>query len=626
MHVVEVIPLKKGVQVESLSYYTADTFPIGSIVDIPIRKKTIPGLVISSQPVSAAKAALRSATFSLRKLPPQEAKTALPTSLISTAREIATTVPAQLGSILFSLLPPDVRSGARAYPQLPDHLPGEVIPPGVLTATKSERYITYRSLIRGAFAHRGSVLFVVPTSAAVAEATELLSAGIEKRVVVIASSLGKRELDKAFSTFEDLSHSKLIITTPNYAFLCRHDLTTIIIENSGSPHFISRSRPYLDARESLKTYARTIGAEVIIGDNVPATEDEIKRRLETYSTHEEHPQRLQLSSVLEISEHPKETHNFSIFTEDMVGHIKRTLDNRGRVFLLGSRRGLAPIVLCKDCGHIFRCPDSGAPYSLLATGKGDTEKRWFYCGTSGRRVPAADICPDCGSWRLHEQGIGIQQIERACKEQFMNAELFLMDHTTATTHKKATKIAQSFYAAKKSILVATSLALPYLTKQIECVGVVSYEAMRSVPTWRADETVFQTLMTLREIANKDVVVQTRTEPDELLLLARKGLVDQFYDGEISVRQSLQYPPFSTFILLTFTGTKEQVTAIEADITQRLKDYQPHFYTGPLSSQPKTIRYGLLRIPSKKYPNPNLTKLLLSLPPYIKIEINPAKII
>lgn len=626
MQVIEVIPLKKGVPLESLSYYSSDPYAAGSIIDIPVRNKEIKGMVVNSKPVSTAKTALRTATFSLRKLPNQSGQQQLPQTLLKTAKEVARNVPAHLGSILYSMLPPDVRSGARTYPQVPDHLSGDYIPPMVLTATIQDRYIAYRSHIREAFAHRGSVLFVVPTSAAVEQAVQLLSSGIEKRVISFSSTHTKKNLDNSYQKFEDLSHAQLIITTPNFAFLCRHDITTIIIENSGSPHYVSRSRPYLDVREVMRMYAKTIGAEMVLGDNLPRTEDEVMRREEYFSTFEEHPKRLGISSSVVIARHPTENLNFSLLTKELKEHIDLTLNNRGRVFLYASRRGLAPVVLCKDCGHIFRCADSGAPFSLLRSGKGEDEKRWFYCGTSGRRIPAADTCPDCGSWRLMEQGVGIQQVADEIKKEYPKLSSLLLDHTTANTHAKAKKLIDRFYSEKKVILIGSNLALPYLIKPVDCTAVISYEAMRSIPTWRADETIFQTLLTLREITHKDLVVQTRTEPDELLNLASKGLVDQFYDGEIEIRRSLGYPPFSTFVLLTYSGNKTQVQKIESEISIALKEVKPTFYNGPLSSPDKTIRYGLIRIPASKFPSESLIKNLLTLPPYVKVEINPAKIV
>jgi primosomal protein N' len=626
MFVIEVIPLKKGIGIESLSYYSSVEYTLGTVLSVPVRNKKIEGIVIRTKPVSMAKTALRTATFSLKKLEVQKDAPKIPQSLIATAQKICERIPAQIGSVLFSMLPADIRSGERPYPQLPDHIHSEVSVPSILTESKKDRYVAYRSHIRQSFAHRGSVLFVVPTSIEVEHAATLLSGGIEKRVITFSSAQTKRQTSASYAAFEDLSQSKLIVTTPNFAFLCRHDITTIIVESAGSPYYVSRTRPYLDARESLKIYAKTVGCSIILGDTVPQTEDEIARRDEKYSTFDEHTNRIQLPSTLLQAEHPKESNDFKIFTKELSEYITRTIDNRGRVFLYSSRRGLAPIVICNDCGHIFRCPDSGAPYSLLRTHKDQEEFRWFYCGTSGKRVRASDTCPDCGSWRLREQGIGIQQVYDYVKKEFPGLVLFLMDHTTANTHRKAKQIAQKFYDTKKAVLVGTNLALPYLTEQIECTAVISYEAMRAVPTWRADETVFSQLMMLRELTSKDLVVQTRSGTDELLTLAEKGLVDQFYDGEIDVRKALSYPPYSTFILLTWKGTKEQTLTIEETVKKQLIGNEVACYNSPLSTDQKTIRYGLLRIPSEQYPSPSLISSLRNLPPYIKIEINPAKII
>ncbi len=626
MFVIEVIPLKKGVGIESLSYYSSLEYSAGTILTVPIRNSKIEGIVTSTKPVGMAKTALRTATFSLKKLEAQPDAPKIPTSVIQTAEKICERLPAHIGSVLFALLPPDIRSGLRSYPQLPDHMYAEVSTPAILTDTAKDRFVAYRSYIRQSFAHRGSVLFVVPTSVDVERAKVLLSIGIEKRVVTFSSSHTKRQMDASYKDFEDLSQSKLIITTPNFAFLSRHDITTIIIEASGSQYYVSRTRPYIDSRDALKIYAKVTGCSIIIGDTVPQTEDEILRREDLYTTYDEHTKRLQFQSSLIVTQHEKEPNVFKILTDELRDSIKRTTDNRGRVFLYASRRGLAPIVVCNDCGHIFRCPDSGAPYSLLRTNKENEELRWFYCGTSGKRVPAADTCPDCGSWRLREQGIGIQQVFEHVQKEFPQLDTFLMDHTTANTHAKAKQIVKKFYETKKAILVGTNLAIPYLTKPIECSAIISYEAMRAVPTWRADETVFSQLMSLREITSMDLLVQTRSEPDELLGLAAKGLVDQFYDGEIEVRKALAYPPYSVFILLSWKGTKEQAQSIQETIAKDFNTYGIACYSGPLSTPAKAIRYGLIRISRKNYPAENLIRALRDLPPYIKIEINPVKII
>ncbi len=626
MYVISVIPLSRQAALDVLSYYSRTSYPLGTVIDVPLRKKTIPAVVTATEPVSAAKTALKTATFSLRKLATQENPPSLPENVIKTAEALTKTTPATLGSILYSILPPDIRSGSRAYPFTKSYENDFDPTPSVLTDTRQGRFMAYKSLIRQAFAHRGSVLFVVPTSAAVRNARTLLETGIEKRIVTFSSTHTKKQIDASYEAFTDFSSAKLIITTPNFAFLDRHDITTIIIEESGSQHFKTRTRPYLDARELLTSYAYVTKRTLLFGDILPRTEEEAWRREERYQTHEEHPHRLNFSSSCSIVAHqPSVEKVIPIFTPELVTAVTRTSNNKGRSFLLSARRGLAPLVVCIDCGHVFRCPDSGAPYTLFATNKNGVEERWFYSTPTGQKVRASDICPDCGSWRLREQGIGIQQVVAHARKLFPNNPLFVFDHTTATTHLKAKKLAEQFYASKGGIMIATNMALPYLTEPIELTGVISYEAMRTMPTWRAEETVLATLLALREQTAHECIVQTRSETDPLLKHFERGLIDDFYDEEIGMRQVLNYPPFAQFILLTWQGDKAAIKAIEEQVTTLLAKYDPQCYTMPLPSA-KLTRHALLRVSHKDWPDQKLMDKLRSLPPMIRIEVGPERII
>ena len=298
--------------------------------------------------------------------------------------------------------------------------------------------------------------------------------------------------------------------------------------------------------------------------------------------------------------------------------------------MFAARRGLAPVVACYDCGTIFRCPDSGTPYSLLRTY--DTfgnEQRWFVSSTSGKRVPAADVCTHCGSWRLRERGIGIQYIYDECKEHFPHVPIFLFDHTTATTYTKANKIIKEFNSTKGSILIGTAMALPYLDQPVALSAIVSLDATRCIPSWRADEQLFRLLLQLRERSHKEVIVQSRQESDDLLLYATRGAVERFFDDELELREMLNYPPFSNLFLLTWQGSAEAIAQTEKLIKDTLKKVTPavtgQYYTNPNSVNSKAVRHCLLRIAN----DTNCTQLvdqLRTLPPQIAITRNPDRIV
>lgn len=630
MFVITVVPLKRGITIDALSYFSSEDYAPGSIVSIPIREKMILALVTESKEVSAAKTALRAATFSLRKLPKQEDAPILGSAYIETARKLSRHYATPLGVVLYNLLPPEIRSGEIALPHT-HHITTQNTRESVevLQARRDERYLVYRSLVRETFAHSGSILFVTPSSFEAAEIKKALEQGIPDRIIMLTTAQTKTEIRKSFAALEDFSKTKLIIATPTYAVIERHDITHVVVEHARSPHYKELTRPYLDYRDVLTTHARYTGRHVVLADILPRTEEEELRRQERYQTYGEHQKRIELPGKLQIvpvSRKEGDLVPFRLFSDTVVDAIRDTRKRKGRVFLFSARRGLAPVVACVDCGYIFRSKESGAPYSLLRTMKDGVEKRWFVSSSSGERIPASDTCTSCGSWRLRERGIGIQQVYDELHKLFPNAPTILFDHMSARTYKKATFLRDTFYNTKGAILVGTHMAIPYLTESVDLSVIVNMDALLATPTWRLDEENLALLLTLREQTDGPVYVQTRAEKAEILEHAKYGTVESFYDEELNLRKSFNYPPYATFIHLTWQGASEQVKKDEARIAELLKEFNPSIYQSPNTTAENTVMYCLIRLPRESWPNETLSGLLRTLPPSIRIMINPDKIV
>jgi primosomal protein N' len=630
MFVIQVTPLIRGTQLESLTYFSSIEYTIGSFIEVPIRGKKQTAIVTETKSVSTTKTALKAATFSLRKLPNQPDPVILPETIRNTAKELTKIYPAGVGSILFNLLPPDIRNGTRRYPRADTATHREETTPQLLTASVDERYSTYQSLIRSTLAHRGSIMIVVPTAVDIAYAVKILSQGIEDRLIVFSPSQTKRQRDGSYEKLADTTSAKLIITTPSHAYHERIDLIAIIIEQSSSGYYVTRQRPYIDHRDGLVTYARVSGRSILLGDTVPRTEDEVRRRNEEYLTFGEEVKRIAFTPPLTVitqRDKPKPENPFQLFSSELIHSVERALEARGHVFFFAARRGLAPVVACIDCGHIFRCPDSNTPYSLIRTEKNGEEERWFVSSTSGRRTRAADICSQCGSWRLRERGIGIQSVYDEWVSKMPDTDVTIIDSNTATTSKQAEKIANEFFAKRSGVLIGTQMALPFLSQGVDVSAIISLDAARAIPTWRADESLFRLLLRLRECTKKEVVIQTRAKADNLIIHATRGALERFYDDEIALRQMLQYPPFSRFVLVTWLGTATSVLELEKQISVCLSDFNVQYYNDPNSSNNKTNRHGLIRISTDD--SETYSKLLVklrTLPPYAKIEINPERIV
>jgi primosomal protein N' len=631
MFVIEVIPLIRGTTIDTLSYYSATSYPVGTIVSVPIRKKLTRALVTEVHTVSDAKSTLRNAAFTLKKLPPQNNLVVVPDTVRTLAESLTSIYPCSAGALLFQLLPPEVRDGSYLYPGVSTLINHEETTPRVLTATSAERFVSYRSHIRSVLARRGSVLYIAPTSADLVKAEHTLTQGIEDRVVIFSAHQTPKQRQAAYAAFEDTSVAKLILSTPAHAYLDRVDLLSMIIDHEASDYYRSRTRPYIDHRVALITLAKQTGRSILLGDILPQPDTEYKRRLDLYSTEGAETKRLSFTaplSIIEQKDKPTPESPFSLISKELRKDIENTLTGRGRVFLYGARRGIAPVVACIDCGHIFRCPDSGTPYSLLrSVGKDGTEVRWFVSSVSGKRVRAPHTCPICTSWRLRERGIGIQSAFDEVRNLFPNHPVLLFDHQTASTPKKAEAIMAEFYAARGAILVGTQMVLPYIAMTgVDISAVLSLDAARANPTWRADEHMLHLLFSLRERSHKGVYLQTRTAPDQLLSYASSGILEGFYTEELALRESLSYPPFTTFILLSFEGDQPMIDKTEAEIEKRTNTFNPTFYSNPLSTKAKTLRYCLFRIKNGDKTIATLVDTIRAFPPYIKVEVNPNRIV
>lgn len=626
MYVIEVIPLNVGGSVETLSYYSSVPYDRGSIITIPIRSRDTDGVVMSVAPVSTLKTALRAATFTLRKLPPQMIVGHLSDTFLSLVDTIALERALHSTEVLTALVTKrrhlmskqsDGKSGGGAYKV------------ELFVAPFTERLDEYKRVVREAFAKGHSVLYVSPTIRGVEIASRELSPGIEKYVVTLQHEKKAAARNDHASPFFD-EHPVLIIATPTFAYLERNDISTVIIESSRSKGYRSIRKPYLDYVHAIMTHARLALRTVILGDLVPHTEHIEGLRERRYTAHGEHLKRINLPGKL-IVVHQKKDHDgtipFTLFSPEMLSGIESVMRKKGRVFLLSARRGLAPVVGCADCGHIFRDPESGAPLSLHRAQKDGIEERWLVSTTSGHRTAMRDVCPSCGGWRLRERGIGIQHVETELKKALPNIGISLFDHTTATTDGKAKKISDIFYGIGSQVMLGTALALPYLDKPIDASGIVSMDSLLSIPSWRQQEEVFATLITLREKTKGPIWAQTRHRPDDRVLeLAAHGELSVFYDEEIEARRTYSYPPFSSFILLSYQGVKNVVENTEAMLTALFSQYGIVLYGLPPTDDGHILRRGLLRFPRESWPNEQVVEALRSLPPSIKIEFDPERIV
>jgi primosomal protein N' len=630
MYLTVVIPVSKGTSIDELSYYSAVLYPVGSFIQVPIRGTDKPALVVASEKVSNVKATLRTNAYALRKIKRQRSKQIVTKEFIRAVERTARYHASTTGAVLFSAIPkllfehPGISQERLLSPK--PKLRGFIIP-RLYQGLAQNRVEFYRTSIREAFAAGGSVFITVPSSADAERVYEELVGGIESYSFLLHNALSKGVQSERVAQILACDHPVLIVAPATFLSLPRLDLATIIVEREGSSLYRSRTRPFLDTRVLAHELATELGGQLFLADLPLRIESIHKRELGEYEEivtghHRMHfPTRAEIVNLQGTATSTKKA--FQAVDSDLLRRIVETGEHGGRTFLYVARRGLSPVTLCRDCGTVVTCKECGASVVLH---KG-TEENYFLCHSCGSLRHARERCAYCQSWRLETFGIGTELVERELTTALPGRVVSVLSSDTAKTHAQTKKIIASFYNTPTSILVGTEMALPYLTKHIPLVGVVSLDSLLSLASWNIYERIASTLTRLREVAGEELLLQTRKPEVDILRTVIGGNFSGFYRSELRARKTLGYPPHTVIIKISVLGSQQDCTEKMEDARKKLVPYELISFSRFLKAPGgKFVLHGFLRITREEWPDDELLVRLRSLPPSYTIAVDPDTIL
>lgn len=632
MFIVKVVPIARGIGKETLSYFTTSEVKPGAVVKVPVRNRTISGLVVAVEPASELKAELRSSAFSMRKIGKLKMLPIFLPAFIDAAKDAADYSASSTGNVLASITS---RTILEESEQISDkkiatieHEMADLAPePYTLQADEDERIAHYKSLIREQFAKKRSIFFCLPTIQDTKKIFEQLSKGIEEYTIVLNSALSKKELIGNWNKILEHEHPVLVIATGAFMGVPRHDFGMIIVERESSTSYKLQTRPYLDIRTFAEFFARRIQAKLIFGDILLRTET--LWRTKNGEMAELSPLKFRSIStakeqIIDMKKYKlMDTPEFRIISDELEELIKKNKENNEHMFIFAARRGLAPMTVCGDCATTVICGRCSAP-TILHHG---LDGNYFLCHRCGERRSAEERCRLCGSWKLTTLGIGIELIEDVLKNMFPDLKIFRMDKDSVTTHKQALAVTNQFYNSPGSILLGTEMALLYLEKPINNAGVTSIDSLFSIPDFRITERIMNILLKIRALTQQTYIVQTRSRDQRVFDYATKGNLMDFYRDELDERKKLNYPPFSTLIKLSIRGPKFRVDEEMKKVELALHEYEPVIFPAFIDTvKNKSIMHALIKLPHTDWISKPLLQKLLSLPPHVAINIDPESLL
>ncbi len=641
MTVLDVIPIGRGLSPDRLSYYTTQPVDPGTIVYVSIRRRLIPALVLSSSPAIDLKATLKQNSYPLKKITRiQTGRPFLPEFILA-ATAVSQFSLAPLGAILKASIPQVILDNL-ANPQAGDspaktnlaNMAANQRPPAnhqrlALQQPLDERLTYYRGLIREHLARKQSIWFILPTTHYVEYFARQLGRGIEERVFVIHHALNRRELVTRWTKALDETQSILLVTTATALALPRTDWSTLIIEAEGSAAYKNTRRPFLDSRRLAEKLAETSKKTVIIGDTV--FRPETAWRLENKEIEPAVPIKKRLLSTAEtLVVGYTAADEISRFLSPEFRSLVSALTPGEKMLVFTARRGLSPVIVCRDCGHLTLCRRCQNPIAFhrQPTDREATssEPNLLICHRCHEERRVDRHCPHCQGWRLAASGVGITQIREEITRLFPATTLYQLDSDHATTKLQAERLKKKWLDTG-GLLLGTELALNIVDEPVDYAAAVAIDSLLALPDFRLGDKIFRQLVNLRAKTSKRFVIQTREPENQLFQNVKRGNLTEFWRQELAERQKFGYPPFKLLIKITHRGPATKNAEVVRMVEEHLAAYEPDIFEASAAPINKlNITHILLRLPPTNWPDRDLNARLQSLPPSFEIDVDPQTIL
>ncbi len=626
MYLIRVIPISRGIDKDSLTYFSLRDCPVGHIASIQIRSRMAPAIVYSSEKVEMEKSSIKQLPYELKKISDagSGSQPFFNQAFMKAVENIATHHASSAGAVIEALTPSNVLSEhvsiISKVAEIPvDNHPTENL---MFQADDETRLAHYKSIIREEFAKKNSVFILVPTVHEANFIKEGLEKGIESYTYVAHGGLSKKASVHLWNEVISNSHPVLVIGTAIFLSIPRR-WNTIIVERESSRHYKMSQRPFLDVRRVAEKLALHSKATCIFADVMLRAETLC--RYEDGEIHEVSKPQWRSMSNSKINLVDLRSLKFSILSNELRQLISDNKSNGRRLFIYVSRRGNSPQIICRDCGNTVMCNRCSAPVVLhTSAAKSD---RYFLCHSCGERRTADESCTHCESWHLQGYGVGIESAQELLSKEFPNIKIFRIDSDTTPTDKKATAVIDEFYTNPGSILLGTDRALYYLKEPIENVAIASLDSLFSLPDFRIQEKIFHTILQLRSLSSHTFIAQTRYTDNPLWNYALKGNLIDFYRSEKDSRKQFHYPPYKTLIKITYTGTPALVRKEMSNLKSILEPYVVNIFPAFIENKKgKFVMHGLLRLDKRDWPNLDLHDKLRSLPPSFAVNVDPENLL
>lgn len=441
---------------------------------------------------------------------------------------------------------------------------------GVTSSGKTEIYI---KLIEEQINNGKNTLYLLPEISLTTQLMQRIQKHFGNDVGIYHSKFNQNERVELWKKVLNNDY-KVIIGARSSLFLPIQNLGLIIIDEEHETSLKqTESKPYYHARDAALYLARKENAIVVLGSATPSLEMYHLAKSERIGYVELTKKYGKAISpemeIVDLRKAYKQKRMDGNISFDLKEQISATHKNQKQTIIFQNRRGYAPILECKTCGHTPYCPncDVALTYHRLSN-----QLKCHYCGHAQAKP---NKCYVCQSPELNTKGIGTEQIEEELNRIFPDLLTARMDVDSMRKKFAFEKLIDAFEKKEVDLIVGTQMVTKGLDfEDVVLVGIIRADSLLNFPDFRAYERAFQRIVQVAGRAGRrkqrgKVIIQTFDAEHEILQRAIMYDYHGMAKEQLIERKQFLYPPFVRIIEINFSHTNYEKVEKTAQYFKKL---------------------------------------------------------
>lgn len=468
---------------------------------------------------------------------------------------------------------------------------------GVTSSGKTEIYI---HLIQKAINEHKQVLYLLPEIALTVQITERLKAVFGNRLGIYHSKYSDAERVEIWKKQLSSNPYDVILGARSAVFLPFHRLGLVIIDEEHEQSFKQQDpAPRYHARSAAIVLAQMYaGAKTLLGTATPSMESYYNAKQGKYGLVKlsRRYKDIQLPSieVVDMKDLYRRKMVSGPFSPHLLSAVRGALERGEQAILFQNRRGFAPMIECRQCGWVPKCPNCDIS---LTYHKSMNYLSCHYCGYT-MKVP--EVCPCCESKDIRGRGYGTEKIEDEIRSIFPEARIARMDLDTTHTRNAYERLISDFSTGKNNLLIGTQMVTKGLDfDKVKVVGIIDADSILNYPDFRSYEYAFMMMGQVAGRAGRKgeqgrVILQTKNADMPIISQIANNDFKTFYNDTLEERMMFKYPPFYRLIYIYIKHKHEKVAEGAANVLAgRLRSWFGDRLLGP--DRPSVARVKDLHI-------------------------------